>query len=288
MYQVDEVFKQVLFGKDRLAHPISGTRQTIGKMTVDDLKSFYQNNYQTGKMVLVIVSDEITLKKTAQEIEKYFQLSSGSVNGISASKVEKSGPRHRIINKPIQQGNLIVGFEGPSANSDDQIKMNLLSALLGGMMSSRLFLRIREQQGLCYYIKSHVDNHQTTGSVAAQAGMDPKNLIRTLEAILNEYQILKNELVDDEELGKTKEYMKGKLALALEDSEELASFYGHQWIMMNRIKNHQQIVREIDQVSAEDIRAVARKYFQTETLSVAIVAPSHDSQKIDKIIKNYK
>lgn len=288
MYQVEEIFSTAIFGSDQLAHRISGSRETVKELKIEDLKDFYDKYYQTSNMAVVIVSDKKSLDGISKKVEQYFSFPNEQIPSVPTSKVEKSSPRIVSSQKAIQQGNLVVGFEGPSFSSTDRIKMSLLSALFGGMMSSRLFLRIRVKQGLCYYIRSHAESYKTCGTFAAQAGIDPKNLEKTLQAILKEFSILKEELIPEGELTKGKEYVKGKLALALEDSEELSSFYGHQWVMTGKILSPTEIIKQIEAVTSEDLQKLAKYYFTPSTLTLAIVTPSYNAEKVDRIIKSFK
>jgi predicted Zn-dependent peptidase len=288
MYHVEELFSQALFADDPLAHKISGTKETIGGLKVDALKSFFNNYYHAGNMVLVIVSDAEILSNLEAKISDYFQFDNNKRLIPTPSKARKSGPRLEVIKKDINQGNLVIGFEGPAFASRDRLKMNILMLLLGGMMSSRLFLRIREKLGLCYYIRANAEAYKTTGQVTTQAGIDPENLIKTTEAILHEISLLKTELIPESELTKTKEYFKGKLALAMEDSEELASFYAHQWVLGDKIETPEELVKQIDEITSLELRDIANKYLTPETLSMAVIAPSYDEEKLDKILESYK
>lgn len=287
MHVVDDLFSEAMFGDDPLAHRVAGSIETIKNMTLRAISKFYQKYYQSGQMAMVAVAKKETLAKIKLSINKYYSNQTGQNKKISPNKVVKGVPRAVYQTKPIEQGNLIIGFEGPAFSSTDRYPMMLLCDLLGGMMSSRMFLNIREKQGLCYYIKTGMNSFESCGILSTQAGVDPKNLTKTVKAILKEYQNIKNQSISPDELKKAKEYAKGKLALGIEDSEEIASFYGHQVILAGKILSPEEIIKKIDSVSAVDILEVAKKYFTRETLTLAAVSPKINQDKINSLIEAY-
>jgi len=125
---------------------------------------------------------------------------------------------------------------------------------LGGMMSSRLFIEIREKLGLAYYIKTDVESNPDTGFLVTQAGIDNNNVEKAVLTILKEYRKISQKALTQSELKKAKDYIKGKMTLVLEPSDALASFYGAQELLERVTLTPKEIYAKIDQVSLQEFR----------------------------------
>jgi predicted Zn-dependent peptidase len=163
----------------------------------------------------------------------------------------------------------------------------LLSIILGGNMSSRLFIKIRERNGLAYSIHTSVDNTTDTGYLVTQAGIDHKNLEKSIELILEEYKDLRENKITEKELQKAKDYLKGITYLSLDASDYRASFYSLQELLENQILTPEEKFKRIDEVSINDIKNIAGDIFIPEKLNLAVIGPveEKDSEKIKKLLK---
>lgn len=154
------------------------------------------------------------------------------------------------------------------------------------MMSSRLFIEIREKLGLAYYVKTEAEANSDTGFLLTRAGVDNKNVEKAIATILKEYRKISQEKVAAGELKKAKDYIKGKTALVLEGSDDLASFYGAQELLEKEILTPNEIYAKIDQVSSRDVAGVAQDIFQGKNLNLALVGPFKDKSSFEKILKS--
>jgi predicted Zn-dependent peptidase len=161
----------------------------------------------------------------------------------------------------------------------------ILAIILGGMMSSRLFIKIREEMGLAYYITTENEANPDSGFLVTQAGVDNSKVEKAILAILKEYQKIAQRKVSKKELKKAKENFKGHLALLLESSDALASFFGTQELLEKKILTPKEICDKIDKVKADDILWLAQKIFQPKNLNLAIIGPFSDSIKFQKLLK---
>lgn len=152
-------------------------------------------------------------------------------------------------------------------------------------MSSRLFIQLRERRGLAYYVRSGVDEYQDAGSFSAQAGVEPKNINQAVQVILTEFGEIAKKEPSEEELKKAKEYLKGRLVLELEDSREVSTMFGLQELLEKKIRTPEEIMKEIDKVSASDVTEVAKKLFKTSGLNLAIIGPFKDESKFINDLK---
>jgi predicted Zn-dependent peptidase len=147
------------------------------------------------------------------------------------------------------------------------------------------FIEVRERRGLCYYISSDNEAHLDTGSWVIQAGVDVNRIDEALKTSLEEMNKIKSDKIDEKELTKAKEYLKGKLALGLEDSKGVANLYGAGELLENKIRTADEIIEGIDKVSADDVHKVANDLMQHNKLAFAVIGPYEDEARFEKIIK---
>ena len=154
-------------------------------------------------------------------------------------------------------------------------------------MSSRLFIKVRERNGLAYSIHTSTDNATDTGYLVTQAGIDHKNLEKSIKLILQEYKTIKDKKITAKELQKAKDYLKGVMSLSLDASDSQASFYGLQELLEQNILTPEDKFKKIDEVSIEDIKAVTEDIFLPEKLNLAVIGPieEKDSDKIKQLLK---
>ena len=162
---------------------------------------------------------------------------------------------------------------------------DILAAILGGMMSSRLFIEVREKLGVAYYISTHIDEDTDTGCLVTQAGVDNKNVFKVVSTILKEYKKIARVKVSPSELKKAKECLKGRTALLLESSDAQAYFYGIQELLRKEILTTEQIYDKIDKVSAGDIQKAAADIFQPQNLNLALVGPFEDKKPFEQLLR---
>lgn len=152
-------------------------------------------------------------------------------------------------------------------------------------MSSRLFLAIREKEGLAYYIKTGAQAFTDTGYLATFAGVDNKRVERAISLILKEYKNLKEKEVKESELQKAKDYLRGTLTLALESSDALVSFYGIRELLEHKILTIEQVFAKIDDVTTQDVQKLANEIFQPEKLNLALIGPFRKKEKFEKLLE---
>ena len=151
-------------------------------------------------------------------------------------------------------------------------------------MSSRLFIKIREQRGLAYYVHCSPEFYTDSGFLAAAAGVRLEKIQEAIRVALGEFSDLASNKVSDKELSKAKEFNKGHFILAMEDSRAVASRVATQLILEGKVRSVEETLAEIDKVTAEDVRAVAKDIFKPEKLNLAIVGPYQDKSKFARII----
>ncbi|KKR93862.1 MAG: Peptidase M16 domain protein, partial [Candidatus Roizmanbacteria bacterium GW2011_GWA1_41_13] len=156
---------------------------------------------------------------------------------------------------------MCIGTYGYSRTDPKRYAASLLTAVLGGGMSSRLFHQVRERRGLAYYVKMWANRYQDSGNVVVQAGVDVNKLEEVIRVVVSEFQSIskKGYRVPDEELSRAKEYIKGHLILSMEDSMSVAQFMGNAALLDSKIRTLQQTLESIDKVTKDDIAAVSEE-----------------------------
>lgn len=194
-------------------------------------------------------------------------------------KEKQKKPALHLLAKPTEQAHFCLGVRTFGRTDPKRYALKVLNIILGANMSSRLFISIRERQGLCYYIRSSANGYFDTGTLDIQAGVDLKRIPQAIRAILHELDKLKKSAVSDKELKKAKEYIKGKIVLALEDTSGTIQWLGMQELLEADILSVDEIFRRIDAVTKKQIQALARQLFVSHHLNLAMIAPFEQMPK---------
>ena len=282
---VGDVFENLLYPKNALGRDIVGNKKSIESFKRGDFKRYMADHYIPQNTV-VCVAGNIKEKDVMKEVEKRLsRMAKGKkVKFEKLIEVQKS-PQLSIKKKKTDQTHLDLGFRTFGYDHKDRFALALLSTILGGNMSSRLFIEIREKKGLAYSVRTFVEAFQDAGYLAMYAGVEHKKLELTIETALQEFKKMATEKVSLKELKNAKDYLKGKAVMNFESSDEVAMFFIDQEIKKKKIMNLSEILGRIEKVSADDILCVAKKVFRPERLNLAIIGPHKDTDKIKKLLK---
>lgn len=281
---VQDLFYQVLYGDQPAGWNTLGTKESVATMSREAFVAF-KNKHYTAENTVVVVSGAMDKKLVEAEVKKMF-------SGMPRKKVIKrkkpkevqKGSALLVEKRPTDQNHLILGLRAFDAGDKRTPALVVLSSVLGGGMSSRLFQKLREEMGVCYYVRSGIQTHDTHGSWAISAGVDTKRLEEVTSVLVGELRKLRDEVVDEKELSKVKEYLTGHLYLGLEDSLGVADFYFEQELLTGEMKTPQQWVKEIRAVTAQDVQKIARTLVRTDKLSMAVVGKIGDEKKLKKLL----
>jgi len=273
MYQVGWDFERLLFGDQPMGWDQIGSKENIKNFQRDDFVDYKNELYQPNNLVIA-VAGKCEHKEVVEAVKKFFKFENGKKKfewkGLEDFEVKK---RVSIQNKKTEQGHLVLGVRGVEAENEQHWTQRLSAIALGGNMSSRMFLNVREAKGLCYYIRTNTDDYKDAGVVSTSAGVDLKRLPLAVTAIREEYEKLASAGVSEEELKHAKEFLKGKLTLRLEDSEEYAHLLGKQHLLYEKQLTLEEIFGKIDAVTTKDIQALAKEIFKPENLRLAAIGP---------------
>lgn len=284
MYRAGWDFEEVLFGDHPLGWDTIGTEELIRGVTQKEFQA-HKDRLYTPDNTVVTFAGKIKTKDAEALAEKYFGALSGKKGG-GFIKHDAYGPKRVFIRaKKTEQAHLVLGVPGISALHEDHFASKLLAIALGGNMSSRMFLRIREARGLCYYIATETDSYLDAGSVSTRAGVDQSRVAEAITAIRAEYALAAKDGFDQDELTRAKEYLKGKITLSLEDSEERAHFYGKQQLLYPAVRTVEDYFAEIDKVSLAQVNALAKKLFGDPTAQrLVVISKEEDTKVFEKLM----
>ncbi|MBI5636936.1 MAG: insulinase family protein [Nitrospinae bacterium] len=281
--QVYQDFHRLIFGDQPLGWDIAGTEELVTAMTHDHFAEHHRRYYY-GANTVITAAGGITPAEHEALCEKYFRFAAaGDAPATPPLYVRQAADRMFIRERDTEQAHFVFGFPACAAETEDEKVLKVASVILGGSMSSRLFYQIRERRGLAYYVNASFSSYQDTGVFQISAGVNLDKIQDALKYALEEMDKLKREPVTDEELARSKENIKGHTDLALEDSRRIASLYGVRELLYNNIKTPEMLAAEVDSVTAEQIQAVAQRYFTDADMKLAVVGPLKRDDSWEKV-----
>jgi predicted Zn-dependent peptidase len=290
MMSVGEEFENLLYGDQPAGWKVIGTKENVARVGRKDFVDYREKFYNALNTVVCVVGNfgEAGESGVIREIKKIFaRLRKGEVNKKKKTIEKQIEPRLKIKHKKTDQVHLVLGFRGYDMFHPDRFALTLLANILGGTMSSRLFLSVRERLGLAYYVRASDDESSDCGYFSVSAGVDTdkKKIEQTVKTILQEVKKMEAKGVSEKELQKAKDNFRGKMALSLESSDDVASYLASQELGRREIKRPEDILAKIDKVSKNDILRVARDIFVKEKLNLALIGPIKDGKFLEKLLK---
>lgn len=272
MYQIGWDFERLLFGDTPMGRDQIGLKETILAFSEEDFRQ-YRHDLYTSENTVIVVAGDITEEKAEALTKQYFAFD-------DRKKSRKTSPAHieekkKVIirEKRTEQAHLIIGFEGVPFGHPEEFAARLLAIILGGNMSSRMFLNIREQKGLCYSISTSTDQYSDVGVLSTHCGVDLQRTEEAISAVAHEYYELAKNGVEEDEVTKAKSFLRGKLTLKMEDSEERASFLGTQAILGAKIRTVDELFAHIESITKSDIDTLAARILKPENCRLAAIGP---------------
>lgn len=280
---IHDVFEELLYDGNPLGKEIAGSKKSVATFQKKDFLD-YMNRFYVANDTVIVIAGNFDEKKAIAETKKYFsEMKKGEKVSYKKIAEKQKVPQVKLKYKKTDQTHLILGARAYNYNHKDRYALMLLSVILGGNMSSRLFTEVREKRGLAYRISTGVETYADCGYLATVAGIEHKNLELTVKTILNEYEMISLQKVNERELRKAKDFIKGKAVMSLESSDEVAAFLIDQEIQKGKIETLEQIFAEIDGVKIDDIQRVAKDIFRKEKLNLAVIGPHKNEEKIKKL-----
>ena len=285
MRNVENIFEQLLYPKSSLGRDIAGSKKTVAAMRRKDFLDYMKRHYMANDTVICVAGKFDEKKVIAQIRQNFSKMEKKKDTKIAKVKEMQKAPQLKLHFKKTDQTHLLLGIRTFPRNHKDRYALSLLSNILGGGMSSRLFSEVREKRGLAYYVRTGVEAYADVGYLGAQAGVEHKNLGKTVEIIVQEFRKIATEKVGEKELQKAKDYVKGKTVMGMEASDAVAMFFAAQEIERERLMTMQEKFALIDKVTPRDISRVAKKIFCNERLNLAVIGPHKDAKALRGLLK---
>lgn len=280
-YQVMDNLDRIMWPDHPLGMSLTGTLESVGKMTTGDLRDFHRSHYVTDN-VIIAACGKVRHRQIEQMVNRMLKKTAvgQKVPFVPASNIQ-AHPRFDFNPKPTEQMHLALGTLGLDYSHPDKYALTLLHIILGGNMSSRLFTELRERRGLAYSISSGMKCLQDTGIFLVRAGVDNQKLVPAAELILKTIHKMTSGLIPDAEFRRARDYYLGQVLLGMEDTLDHMLWLADSLMSRDRLETRADIFRAVRRLTPSDIRRVARMIFSPERLNLALIGPLNDSQDKD-------
>lgn len=280
MHRIGDVYEDLLFAGSNLEGEVLGTKETIAALGHEDFSKYINDWYGFKNVVFVVAGDEnvVGQEELVSKVEQYLQKGGQDRAAHEHDSFFKENvygsDRKAIVYKDTEQAHFILGFPTFPRSNGKKYPLSILSTLLGRTMSSRMFTQIRDNLGLCYYIRSGTDYYHDGGTFTASAGVDPNRISEALTATKQEFLKLHDtDPVTEQEIQGAKQNIIGNLLLQLEDSQAVAYWYGLKLLLEGQVQTTSEVVRLIEEVSLNQIQDIVKEVIDPEKMRVSLIGP---------------
>lgn len=282
----DDLLEQTMFAGSTLGWEIAGSHETMRSMSRAEVIRYHRDYYIAPRLVIAVAGN-ISERKVRAMLNKTFGTvasTNGEPNGFApfGELPARAKPRVKVQYKDTKQIQIAMGFPSFGKGGKQVPAAKLLASILGGTMSSRLFMSVREKKGLAYFVKATQSEYEDVGTFTIQSGLDISRLDLAAKMITKELRSIKKHGVTTEELRRAKDNLRGRVALALEDSMHRAEFYADQELFLDKVISPKQKIAEFDRVSKRGIQKVANEIIDFNKLCLAGIGPYKTSQALLK------
>ncbi len=283
--RVGEFFMHLLYGDQPAGWDIGGRKEVINAMTRDHFTK-YRGEHYLANATTVIVAGAYDPRTIVQKVERAFaNVPIGKKSDKVKTAESQKEPQLFVKYKDTDQTHLVLGCRAFDVYDKRRVALGVLSDILGGGMSSRLFQRVREELGAAYYVKADADLFTDHGFFSVSAGVHHPKLDIVLRAILEELHKMTTLLITEKELEQAKDHLAGRMVLGLETSDSLAMYYGGQEVIREKIMTPNEYLAKIKAVTREDVMVVAKDVFKNDSLNMAIIGPIKDEKHVAGLLR---
>ncbi len=272
-HKVWDILFQELYGDQPAGWPISGLKENVMGFSRKDFIRYQKEHYTAGNTIVAVAGAFDPVKVQKQIKAAFATVNIATAHGPKKVTDTQKEPRLAVFKKDTDQAHMALSFRSIPLDHPDAPAVSLLSAILGGGMSARLFMLLREEMGAAYYVRAEQDGFVDHGVFSITAGIDKNRTEEIVVRIVQSLHDIKNTLVSDKELKKVKEFAVGMMRLGLESSDSVAGFYASQILLKKKYKTPEQLTKEYMKVTAEDIQRVAKKLFVAKNANLVFVGP---------------
>jgi predicted Zn-dependent peptidase len=267
---------QLLWPNHPLGHDTLGTKEIIDTISRDDIVAYKNKHYSPENMVVVAAG--------AAKHDEVVKLASKFLGDIKRQEVIKPLPVPPSISpkmvetkeKDTAQTHMVIAARSYAPKHANHQAANILAAILGRGLSSRLFLNVRERKGLAYAINASNQTYADAGEFEIYAGVNNEKVADAIEAILEELEEIRTNKVPETELSKAKNQLAGGLRMSLESNNAVANRLGAELILLKEVRDIEDVIDDINAVTAEDVTRVAKEILDPKLLRMAVISAHPD------------
>jgi predicted Zn-dependent peptidase len=275
----------LLWTNNPLGLPLAGTSSNIQRMRRRDLLNYRRKFYHSGNLCITVAgkTDLAEVKELLRPLLRQFPTGPQAMYTPVSHRQTKQ--RIQIVRKPLEQTQFVIGLRGVSRHDPRRSAFRLMSVILGENMSSRLFQTVREKHGLAYSISTGTNYYHETGSFYINAGVENSKTAQAIKLTLQTVAQLARRAPSLRELRRAKEYTFGQIHLSLESTDNQMMWLGEGLLGHNRVINPDKLIRQIEAVTPEEVRAAAALLVHDERLNIAVVSPTAELAEIEAVAK---
>lgn len=283
--KIQEVFVKLLYGDNPMGWSTAGKKESVRGIKRNDFLTYLDQLYFPKNMI-VAVAGKINKKEINELTKKYLgKFRKSGQKQTKTIKIKQEKAKVELFTKKTDQAHFCLGVPAYHYSHPDRFILAVLAAILGGGMSSRMWIQVRERRGLAYYVRTEPEFYTDSGFLMTQAGVDLNKIDKAVRVVLAEYQKIAFQLTNQEELKRAKEMIKGRFILSLEDSKNVAFRYALQVLLEKEIRTPEETIKLIDKVTAKDIQRVAKEIFKPEKLNLAVIGPFKQKERFKALLR---
>jgi predicted Zn-dependent peptidase len=280
---IDGVYEELVYGDHPLGWDIIGRKETVQGASRQTFLDYLGQWYKPSRMVVGIGG------RTGEGLlDRLHELFGGLEDAPTGSPAPApplpDGPRVRVHTKASDQAHICLGVRSRPIVDPDRYVLMVLSTILGGGMSSRLFTEVRERRGLAYYVFATNHSYTDTGSLYAQAGVDIERIDEAVSTVAAELRKIAAEAVPADELRKAKNFSKGRFVLQIESPHGLIMFGLRREVLEGRASEPEEVLAGVEAVTAEDVQRVAQELIDDQALRLAVIGPFDDAARFEQLL----
>ena len=270
--RVHTIIDELLYPRHPLGWEVAGREPVINALDADKLRDFVRRGYVPSRIVVAVAGKVDANEVHAAVAELFADVAPRPAPPMVAAP-KPGRVRMKLLGRRTEQAHVCIGWRGVPQEHPDKYAIDMMNAILGEGMSSRLFLELREKRALAYDVHSYASNFVDAGHVVIYAGVTPDRITEVMDAALAEVAKLRDEIVPEKEIERVRDFNKGRLELRLEDSRGVSNWLAGQELFLGRVRTVDEVCAIIDGISAQDVQRVARQYLRPELAYVSAVGP---------------